>query len=123
METQGRMTRRGMLGAGAALGLSLYLPRWSWAGQQSVAGIGGETPPWQVWDEEADQVIAAVIDRGEVASVNALLHGWSKNGQSLPAGLPSDLRAFIEDARRLPSWADTAKLKAAVDFNKKRGTY
>ena len=41
----------------------------------------------------------------------------------MPAGLPSDLRAFIEDARRLPSWADTAKLEAAVTFNKRRGTY
>src|SRR4051794_16652791 len=117
------MTRRGLLGAGAALGASLYLPNWSWAGSQSVAGLGGETPPWLVWDDTADQVIGAVIDRGEVTAVNELLHGWTTNGQALPSGLPADLRDFIEDARRLPAWADTAKLQAAVDFNKKRGTY
>src|SRR3546814_3849152 len=56
-------------------------------------------------------------------SVNALLRGWSTNSQPLPSGLPTDLRDFIEHARQLPPWADQAKLKAAVDFNKKRGTY
>jgi hypothetical protein len=121
--SKGTVTRRGLLGAGAALGAGMYLPKWSWAGAQSVAGIGGTTPPWEVWDELADPVIAAVIERGEVPAVNAALRGWTKNGQALPAGLPADLRDFIEEARRLPSWADTAKLKAAVDFNKKRGTY
>ena len=40
METHSGMTRRGLLGAGAALGISMYLPRWSWAGEQSVAGAG-----------------------------------------------------------------------------------
>src|SRR5690349_18423414 len=112
----GAMTRRSLIGAGAALGAGMYLPKWSWAGTQSVAGIGGTTPPWEVWDDVADPIIAAVIDRGEVASVNALLRGWTKNSQALPAGLPADLRNFIEEARRLPSWADTNKLKAAVAF-------
>ncbi len=121
--TSGRMSRRGFIGMGAALGASVVVPGWSWAGAPSMAGLGGTTPPWLVWDEEADLIIAGVIDRGEVSAVNALLRGWTKNGQALPAGLPSDLRAFIEDARRLPAWADTAKLKAAVTFNKRRGTY
>ncbi len=119
----GTMTRRSLLGMGAALGASMYLPGWSWAGTQSVAGIGGTTPPWLVWDDAADEVVAAIIERGEVASVNALLRGWSKNSQALPAGLPADLHDFIEDARRLPPWADVNKLKAAVTFNKNRGTY
>jgi hypothetical protein len=117
------LNRRGFIGAGVALGAGLVLPSWSWAGAQSVAGIGGTTPPWQVWDAEADPIIAAVIDRGQVPAVNALLRGWTTNGQPVPSGLPSDLREFIEHARTLPAWTDTAKLKAAVDFNKKRGTY
>jgi hypothetical protein len=117
------MNRRRFIGAGAALGASLYAPGWSWAGAQSVAGLGGSTPPWQVWDDDADTVIAAVIERGEVAAVNALLRPWTANSQPLPDGLPADLREFIENARRLPSWADVPTLKAAVDFNKKRGTY
>ena len=119
----GRMTRRGLLGAGAALGAGLCLPRWSWAGSQSVAGLGGEIAPWLVWDDEADPIIAAVIDRGEVPSVNALLRGWTKNADPLPEGLPPDLRDLIEHARQLPSWADVGELRAAVEFNKRRGTY
>ena len=120
---RGALSRRHLLGMGAALGASISVPSWSWAGTQSVAGIGGTTPPWQVWDAEADPVIAGVIERGEVQAVNALLRGWSKNSQPLPDGLPSELRDFIEHGRQLPSWADHATLKAAVNFNKKRGTY
>jgi endo-cleaving rubber dioxygenase len=118
----GMMSRRGFIGAGAALGASLSLP-WSWAGAQSVAGIGGTIPPWLVWDDEADVVVAALIDSGEVTAVNALLRGWSRNAQPLPAGLPAHLHQFIEGARQLPAWTDVARLEAAVQFNKKRGTY
>ncbi len=76
-----------------------------------------------MWDPEADPVVAAVIERGETARVNALLRGWTRNGQALPAGLPSDLHAFLEQARRLPDWTDARKLAAAVSFNERRGTY
>ncbi len=123
MTQHDELSRRSFLGMGAALGAGLVLPSWSWAGAQSVAGLGGSTPPWLVWDDEADAVIAAIIERGEVAAVNTLLRGWTKNAQALPAGLPADLREFIEHARQLPAWASTDKLKAAVTFNKKRGTY
>jgi hypothetical protein len=119
----GAVSRRTLLGMGAAIGATVSIPGWAWAGTQSVAGIGGSTPPWLVWDEEADPVIAGVIERGETAQVNALLRGWSRNSQPLPDGLPNELRDFIEHARQLPSWADPAQLKAAVAFNKKRGTY
>ena len=117
------MSRRKLLGLGAAVGAGIVLPSWSWAGAQSVAGKGGTIPPWRVWDDEADSVIASIIERGQTAKVNALLRGWTKNSQPLPPGLPPKLRDFIEHARRLPRWADTDKLHAAVDFNKKRGTY
>jgi endo-cleaving rubber dioxygenase len=117
------MSRRHLIGAGAALGAGLVLPEWSWAGAQSVAGIGGRKPPWKVWDKRADPIIAAVIERGQVAEVNALLRTWTRNDQPVPSGMPNDLREFIEDARRLPDWADVPTLKAAVEFNKKYGTY
>jgi hypothetical protein len=123
MTQSGELSRRSFLGMGAALGAGMVLPSWSWAGAQSVAGLGGSTPPWLVWDDEADPIIAAVIERGDVSAVNALLRGWTKNAQALPAGLPTDLRDFIEHARQLPAWTDTDKLKTAVTFNKKRGTY
>ena len=54
----GPLSRRRFIGAGAALGASLCMPSWSWAGAGLVAGIGGSTPPWQVGDDEADPIIA-----------------------------------------------------------------
>jgi hypothetical protein len=133
-----KLSRRNVLKAGGALGalgaLSVATPAqarpltqarspWTWSPQGSVAGAGvGADPRW-VWDDEADPVIAAVIDRGDVPQVNQLLRNWTKNGQPLPAGLPTDLRDFMERARQLPSWTDQDKLATAVRFNEKRGLY
>ena len=123
-DINGVMSRRRLIGAGVALGAGAALPKWTWAAAQSVAGVGGVgIPPWEVWDAEADPVIAAVIDRGEAPMVNALLRQWTQNGQPLPDGLPADLREFMEHARQLPAWTDIEKLKWAVDFNKRRGVY
>lgn len=99
------------------------MPSWSWAGTRSVAGLGGSTPPWLAWDDAVDPVVAGIIDRGETGRVNALLRGWTKNAQPLPAGLPTDLHELLDDIRTLPSWTDVGKLRTAVEFNKKRGTY
>ncbi len=56
-------------------------------------------------------------------AVNALLRTWTKNSQPLPAGLPADVRAFMEEARQLPSWASPSKLASSYTFNTKRGLY
>lgn len=123
----GQISRRQLLKAGGAVGVLGVVggatPAWAWSASQSVAGLGGQVPPWLVWDEQADPIVAGVIERGQAAAVNALLRTWTRNGQPLPAGLPVELRDFIEDARRLPAWTDTRKLAAAVEFNKRRGTY
>nr|BFE59272.1 oxygenase MpaB family protein [Dactylosporangium thailandense] len=126
------LSRRKVLRAGGALGalgaLAVAAPAqaksvWTWSPTGSVAGAGvGADPRW-VWDEEADPLVASLIDRGDVPAVNALLRTWTKNGQALPAGLPADLRDFMERARRLPAWADQGKLATAVQFNQKRGLY
>jgi hypothetical protein len=129
-----RLSRRNVLKAGGTLGalgaLSVAtagqaqaLPLWTWSGKGSVAGTGADTDPRWVWDTEADPLVAALLDRGDVTRVNELLRTWTKNGQPLPDGLPADLRDFMERARTLPSWADQRKLAAAVEFNEKRGLY
>ncbi|ONH62053.1 Latex clearing protein [Frankia sp. CcI49] len=111
----------GMLGAAGALAAAT--PAWSWSSEGSVAGAGVGVDPKYVWDAEADPVVAAIIDSGQTTAVNKLLKTWTKNGQALPAGLPTQLRDFMEHARQLPTWTDTAKLKDAVNFNQKRGLY
>ncbi|ORT56728.1 oxygenase MpaB family protein [Streptomyces sp. CB03238] len=126
------LSRRKMLIAGGAMGalgaLGMAAPAqarslWTWSPSGSVAGSGpGADPNW-VWDEEADRLLASVIDRGDVPRVNQLLRSWTRNDQPLPDGLPRDLREFMDRARRLPSWADQDKLNLAARFNKTRGFY
>ncbi|MDQ3787962.1 MAG: DUF2236 domain-containing protein [Actinomycetota bacterium] len=128
------LSRRKMLLSGGALGalgvLGMATPaqaraaaEWTWAPAGSVAGAGAGADPRWVWDEEADPVVAALFERGQVPLVNQLLWDWSRNDQPLPDGLPAELHAFIEKARVLPSWADRAKLERAADFNTRRGLY
>ncbi|MEV4289594.1 oxygenase MpaB family protein [Nonomuraea bangladeshensis] len=123
------LSRRKMLITGGALGamgaLSIASPAhaWTWSPTGSVAGTGAGLDPRWVWDEEADPLVASLLDRGAVPEVNRLLWDWNRNDQPLPDGLPADLVAFIEKARQLPPWADRAKLETAATFNKSRGLY
>ncbi|WP_216216783.1 oxygenase MpaB family protein [Amycolatopsis aidingensis] len=128
------LSRRRMLASGGALGalgaLGMAAPaqarsllEWTWAPSGSIAGYGaGKEPRW-VWDEVADPLVASLLDRGAVPEVNRLLWDWTRNDQPLPAGLPADLRSFMEQARQLPPWADRRKLELAAEFNKGRGLY
>ncbi|MFI0469140.1 oxygenase MpaB family protein [Saccharopolyspora sp. 5N102] len=127
-------SRRKMLASGGALGVlgalgmassahARSLVEWTWSASGSVAGTGAGIDPRSVWDEEADSLVASLLDRGAVPEINELLRTWTKNDQPLPAGLPADLRDFMERARQLPSWADRGKLATAVEFNEKRGLY
>ncbi len=108
------ISRRKMLimGSGALGALSMATP----------AQASGSDPRW-IWDPEADPVVASILDRGQVPEVNRLLRTWTRNDQPLPAGLPADLRAFIDKARELPSWADQSTLDRAADFVETKGTY
>ncbi|MGW2151230.1 oxygenase MpaB family protein [Nonomuraea bangladeshensis] len=123
------LSRRKMLITGGALGamgaLSIGSPAhaWTWSPTGSVAGTGAGLDPRWVWDEEADPLVASLLDSGAVPEVNRLLWDWNRNDQPLPAGLPADLVAFIEKARQLPPWADRTKLETAATFNKSRGLY
>jgi hypothetical protein len=125
------LSRRTILKAGGALGVLSVVhgvtPAWAWNSNRSVAGGNLETlPPEDVWDPEADEVIRRLFEEEGVAGIeelNALLRPWHRNDQALPAGLPPDLAAFIEEARRPPSWLDRTKLADGFDFYERRGTY
>ena len=125
------LTRRKLLKAGAAVGVmgavSRAVPSWAWNSRQSVAGGTLDTlPPELVWDAPADAVIHRLFRDEGVASIqqlNALLRPWHRNGDPLPAGLPTALVEFIEDARQAPTWLDRSKLADGFDFYELRGTY
>lgn len=127
------MSRRNLLKAGGALGaLGVVtavggMPAWAWSTRRSV--IGGDlatVPPENVWDPEADAVVHRLFREegiSRIEELNALLRPWHRNDQALPAGLPADLVAFIEQARQAPSWLDRTKLAAGFDFYRTRGMY
>ncbi|OIJ66015.1 oxygenase MpaB family protein [Streptomyces mangrovisoli] len=125
-------SRRKVLTAGGVLGalgaLSLATPAgarslWTWAPDESVAGTGAGVDPQWVWDDEADPVLAAVLDRGGISAINDQLATWTRNDQAPPAGLPADLREFMDSARQMPSWADADKLDRASRINSTKGIY
>ena len=126
------ISRRKVLLGGGALGavgaLSVASPAgaqglWTWKASGSVAGQGiGADPKW-IWDDETDPLVASLLDRGDVPRVNELLRGWRYNSQPLPAGLPADVRDYIEYARQIPSWTDQTKLSRAFQFYTRRGLY
>lgn len=123
LSRRGLLLGGGALGAVAALGIVAPVKAWSWSPAGSVIGTGTGADPHQVWDDEADTVVRALFERGEVERVNELLAGWTRNDQALPDGLPADLRDFLDRARQLPSWTDPAKLEQAFSFYERRGLY
>ncbi len=125
------ISRRRLLQAGGALGalavVGPAVPAWAWSSSRSVAGGDLATvPPEDVWDPEADAVVHRLFTEEGITRIdqlNALLRPWHRNDQALPAGLPSDLVAFVEGARRPPAWIDRGKLADAYDFYERRGGY
>lgn len=120
------LSRRRVLSLGVALGLVSVADSataWAWPSADSVAEAGSGTDPQYVWDSAVDPLMAALIDNGQVPSVNAAMAGWVNNGDPLPSGLPAGLTAHLQQANALPSWADMDKLTRAADFNRRRDTY
>lgn len=122
-----QMNRRGVLTLGAALGLTGVATRpaaaWSWSPAGSVLGGGSGTDPQWVWDDDLDRIMASIVDRGQVPAINDAILPWVDNDDPLPSGLPPELTAHLEDATKLPAWADLAKLRQAADFNRRMDTY
>jgi hypothetical protein len=116
----------GAIGAAGAIGMATPASAkslWTWKPSGSVAGTGtGADPKW-IWDAETDPLVASLQERGDVPRVNQLLRQWRYNSQPLPAGLPTDVKDYIEHARQVPAWTDQAKLAQAFDFYRTRGLY
>jgi len=112
------LSRRSVLSLGAALGL-VSAAGAAPARAAAPAGAG----PWWVWDDAVDRMMAAALGTGQVPTINTAMRSWVNNNDPVPSGLPADLAAHLQQATRLPDWADRAKLGLAADFNRRKDTY
>jgi len=70
----------------------------------------------QIGDPAADEVVAGLVRAGQLHEVNRVLSQWQSDSQQIPAGLPADLRDFLQQARRAPDWADQLRLTRVHEF-------
>jgi hypothetical protein len=75
----------------------------------------------QLTDPLADAIVRDVFDTGEVGAVNALMGQLVKNGQVVPASLPSSVSDYFATTANLPEWMDSAQVARAEDFFARNG--
>jgi hypothetical protein len=65
----------------------------------------------ELGDPVADAPVAAVLERGGVDAVNAIMQTLVRVDQPAPEELPDELQAYLVETLPLPEWADMAKIK------------
>ena len=113
----------GLVGAGMAASVADPTRAWAWSSRDSIAGTSTTTDPFWVWDPAPDAVAASIVQNGQEAAVNTAWQSWINNSDPLPSGMPANLVSWLEQANKLPSWADTTKLAQAQVFNKRVANY
>ena len=84
-----------------------------------MAGANG-SPRWtdalldrmrELGDPVADKPVAAVLERGGVDAVNAMMRTLVRVDQPVPEALPDEIRDYLVQTLPLPEWADMGKIK------------
>jgi hypothetical protein len=84
-----------------------------------MAGVDGSTR-WTdalldrmrtLGDPVADGPVAAVLDRGGVDAVNAVMRTLVRLDQAVPEQLPAEIQDYLVETVSLPAWADMRKIK------------
>jgi ER-bound oxygenase mpaB/B'/Rubber oxygenase, catalytic domain len=65
----------------------------------------------ELGDPVADGPVAAVLERGGVDAVNALMQTLVRVDQLPPEQLPPELQDYLQQSLPVPEWADMAKIK------------
>lgn len=124
------VNRRSVLSLGAVLGLGGTVgtagtasPAWSWSPTGSVLGSGSGLDPQWVWDDQIDRIMANLVSNGRTAQINDAMRNWVYNWQPVPSALPTELRSYLNDAMKLPSWASMTKLRIAANFQRRVDGY
>lgn len=62
-------------------------------------------------DPVADAPVAAVLERGGVDAVNAMMQTLVRVDQPVPEALPAEIQDYLGATLPLPEWADMGKIK------------
>ena len=65
----------------------------------------------EVGDPLADTPVAAVLERGGVDAVNAIMQTLVRVDQPVPEHLPEELQDYLANTLPLPEWADMCKIR------------
>jgi len=65
----------------------------------------------QLGDPVADMPVAAVLERGGVDAVRAVMRSLVRVEQPVPEELPAEIQAYLLETLPLPEWADTDRIK------------
>jgi hypothetical protein len=65
----------------------------------------------EIADPVADGPVAAVLERGGVDAVNAMMRTLVRVDQPVPEELPDEIRAYLVETLPLPEWADLRRMK------------
>lgn len=88
--------------------MHLYSEKWA-ERVQSMRNLG---------DNEADEIIQRVFDSGSLEAVNETLMKLVQNDDIPVTAMRPEIRAYLQEASRLPPWTDHEKLKrASAIFN------
>ncbi len=69
-----------------------------------------------VGDPLADEVIAEVIRQHELEKVNLIFRSLVENDDIVPADMPPEVNAYLEETAVLPDWADMDLIEQGQDF-------
>jgi hypothetical protein len=72
-------------------------------------------------DPVADQVIAQIIENGELDAVNKLMEAMTRNEDVPSEGLPDEVIAYFNSTHQLPHWADPDIIKYGEKVYLKHG--
>jgi hypothetical protein len=65
----------------------------------------------ELGDPVADTPVAAVLERGGVDAVSAIMRTLVRVDQPVPEELPDEIQAYLAETLPLPEWADERKIK------------
>ena len=65
----------------------------------------------EIGDPLADTPVAAVLERGGVDAVHAMMRTLVRTDQPVPQELPEEIQAYLAESLPLPDWADTDKIR------------